>query len=70
MEFNSTATFAFEFIAKRHGENTCFSHRDFKSTHQMNIKVKSICLIQFVICMDPLHFQYLKTMKLYYSLEF
>lgn len=34
MEFNSTATFAFESVAKRHGENTCFSHRDFKSTHQ------------------------------------
>lgn len=66
MEFNSTATFAFESIAKRHGENTCFSYRDFKSIHQVNIKVKRICLI-LIICMDPLHFQYLKTMRLYYS---
>lgn len=32
MEFNSTATLAFESVAKRHGENVCFSHQDFKST--------------------------------------
>lgn len=32
MVFNSTATFAFESVAKKHGENICFSHRDFKST--------------------------------------
>lgn len=32
MEFNSTATLAFESVAKRHGENICFSHQDFKST--------------------------------------
>lgn len=32
MDFNSTATFAFESIAKKPGDNICFSHRDFKST--------------------------------------
>lgn len=38
--------------------------------HQVIDKVKSIYLIQLLICMDPLHFQYLKIMRLYYSLEF
>lgn len=32
MKFYSPAAFTFEFIAKRLGENTCFSYRDFKST--------------------------------------
>lgn len=38
--------------------------------HQVINKVKSIYLIQLLICMDPLHFQCLKIMRLYYSLEF
>lgn len=32
MEFNSTATLAFESVAKRHGESVCFSHQDFKNS--------------------------------------
>ena len=29
-------------------------------THQVNSKVKSIYLIELLVCVDPLHFQYLK----------
>ena len=37
--------------------------------HQVNIQVKHIYLIQFLVCMDPLHFQYLKMMRLSYLPE-
>lgn len=61
MKFYSPATFAFETVAKRHGENTWFSYRDLKSTAS---EVGGLHLIQTLICMDPLHFQYLKIMRL------
>lgn len=32
MEFDRMAALAFESVAKRHGENICFSYGDFKST--------------------------------------
>lgn len=32
--------------------------------------VKSLYLMELLICVDPLHFQYLKIMRLSYSLEF
>lgn len=34
---------------------------------QVNIKVKRIYLIQLLVWVDPLHFQYLKMMRLSYS---
>ena len=33
----------------------------------MNIEVKCIYLIQLLVCVDPLHFQYLTMMRLSYS---
>lgn len=61
MKFYSPTTFAFESVAKRHGENTCFSYKDLKSTAS---EVGSLYLIHLLVCMDPLHFQYLKIMRL------
>lgn len=59
MKFYTSETLA---IAKRHGENSCFSHRDFKA-QLVNVKAGSGYLTQ-LDCMGPLCSQYLKIMRL------
>ena len=69
MEISSMAALAFESIAKRHGKITA-SLMKILGAHQMNIQIKHIYLIEFLVCMDPFFtFSILKMMRLSYFPE-
>jgi len=57
MEFNSMAALAFESIAKRHGKISA-PLMEILQAHQKNAQVKHTYLIQLLVYMDTLLFQF------------